>query len=66
MIIYLFILGTHFVCWFLNLGGRYAFLAFILSFTLIINFVLDFLKENPIKKYYIITKLRIYILIIYF
>ena len=52
MIIYLFILGTHFVCWFFKPGGRYAFLAFILSFTLIINFVLDFLKENPIKISY--------------
>ena len=50
MIIYLFILGTHFVCWFFKPGGRYAFLAFILSFILIINFVLDFLKRKSNKK----------------
>ena len=32
LIIYSFILGTHFVCWFFKPGGRYAYLAFILTF----------------------------------
>lgn len=60
LIIYLFILGTHFVCWFFKPGGRYAYLAFILTFIIIILFVLDFLKQNVDTEYSIIKKIRYY------
>ena len=59
-IIYLFIFGTHFVCWFFKPGGRYAYLAFILTFILIINFVIDFIKENSNKEFDIVKKLNSY------
>ena len=44
------VLGTHIMCWFFKPGGRYTYLAFILTLILIYVFTLEVIKDNKSKK----------------